>query len=125
MLRYFIALVLCLLVLAVPTVANAQNVNGDYFKEDIPIVDGDYLLSSWRVASSSLNCRNGAGTNYEVLQKFTKDDLLEARTSYGRMSNVDPIHLDCRGLPWMHLTTGYGDCFVRSNSQYIAPRRNP
>jgi hypothetical protein len=34
------------LVLTVPAIASAQNINGDYFKKDIPIVDGDYLLSS-------------------------------------------------------------------------------
>lgn len=123
--RYFIALILAFLVLIVPTDAYAQNANGDYFRENIPIVEREYLLSSWQVVSSSLNCRNGPGTGYEVLQKFTKDDPLEARTSYGRMSNVDPINLDCRGLPWMHLTTHYGDCFVRSNSQYITPRIDP
>ena len=42
----------------------AQDINGDYFVTNIPLVDGPYFNSTWKVVSPKLECRSRAGTEF-------------------------------------------------------------
>ncbi len=122
MFRYLVALVFAFLVLTVPTIALAQDNNGDYYQRVLPS-EGDYVISTWRVVTpSGLNCRSKAGTEFKVVKRFAQGERFSVSTSEGRDQHNNPVELDKRGLPWFRLTKRSGDCRVRASSRLIAPQ---
>ncbi|MGI0487130.1 SH3 domain-containing protein [Pantanalinema rosaneae CENA516] len=125
MFRYLFAFILVLFVLTDPTITFAQNSNGNYYQGHLP-AEGDYVISTWRVvATSGLNCRSKAGTEFNVVKRFAQGDRFSVSTSEGRDQHNNPVELDKQGLPWFRLTEKSGGCRVRATSQYIAPEYTP
>ena len=112
-----------------PNSAFAQNSNGDYYKENLPYEDGGtYVVGKWRViATSGLNCRSGAGTEFAIVKTFEMGDLVYPKTSEGRDQHNNPTELDKRRLPWFRLRSprrnDSENCLIRANSRYISPEK--
>ena len=133
--RFIIKIIFVLvasLFVVLPTNAFAQDSNGNYYKEYLPYEDGgNYVVGTWHViAPSGLNCRSGAGTEFEVVTTFGMGDKIHPKTSEGRDQHNNPTELDKQGLPWFRIirddgkrrsTKNIETCLVRANSRYITP----
>ena len=117
------------MVIASPEIVVAQDSNGDYYKETLPYEDGgNYVVGRWRViATSGLNCRSGAGTEFAIVKTFEMGDLVYPKTSEGRDQHNNPTELDKRRLPWFRLRSprrnDSENCLIRANSRYISPEK--
>jgi hypothetical protein len=114
----------------VPTFVLAQTSNvrfpqpnkfGDYNSIQSRFKDGTtstHLV--WKVVSNNLACRNQPGTNYRVVRKLSKNDVIDLVGSRS-------IKRDAKGKPWL-LVAKQGSaedikikCFVKANVQFIKP----
>ena len=129
--RIFGLRILCLFTLGqfllLPTEAYAQDQNGDYFRETLPVYPSqpDYVISEWQVTTpSGLNCRSDAGTEFSVVKVFGSGEPFNVQTSEGRDQHNNPTKLDSQGLPWFKVaesSQGIIECFVRASNRYIQP----
>lgn len=129
--RYILTLILVIsFVIALPSIVFAQDSNGNYYKGTLPS-EGEYVISTWRVITpGGLNCRSGAGTEFEIVKRFSLGDNFTVEISEGRHTHNNPTELDKQGLPWFRLAKDverFGppkaskNCLIRANSRYIAP----
>lgn len=77
------------------------------------------IHDSWIVTTPGLNCRRNPQINSPIVQDFSKGALLDVdgdKTLY-------PIQQDSQGLPWLRVESNNrrSRCFIRANSQYVAP----
>ncbi|MBW4508980.1 MAG: hypothetical protein KME64_21050 [Scytonematopsis contorta HA4267-MV1] len=130
MLRLLLSASLITAVSFVPTFVLAQTSNVQFPQ---PSKSGDYnSIQSrfrngttsthlvWKVVSNNLACRSQPGTNYRVVRKLSKNDVIDLVGSRS-------IKRDATGKPWL-LVAKQGSaedikikCFVRANVQFIKP----
>lgn len=114
----------------VPTLAFAQNTNvlfpqpnknGDYNSIISKFNDGKsspHLV--WEVVSNELSCRARAGTNFRIVRKLAKGNVINVVGS-------KTVVKDAAGKPWLMVAKeGSAEdikirCFVRANKQFIKP----
>lgn len=80
--------------------------------------------SLWQVISPGLNCRRGAGLEYDIVRQFEQGQLLQADVGRGGSDEVLINATDRRGNPWMRVRSPIGesyDCYVRAHRRYIQP----
>jgi hypothetical protein len=113
------------LLITVSTTAFAINRNGDFAARDFFPTKDEYALSSWKVVTPHLNCREQPGKTHKILHIFHQGAALTTQISEGSHDNVGFLQMDAQGKPWMRVFVSYNKslntCFVRANRAYVAP----
>jgi hypothetical protein len=100
---------------------------GDYYSNEAPLkgtATRSLMAGSlWEVVASQLNCRRGSGTEYAIVRRFKRGDVLEAEVYRGGSDEVLRNATDRSGKPWMPVrgTSAVATCYVRASKRYIQP----
>lgn len=110
----------------------AQDAQGDYYSNEAEVKANRRSRygtgSLWQVKVRQLNCRQEPSLESPIKRTYAKNALLEAQIYRGGSDEVLINPRDRNGKPWMPVRdrdSSESRCFVRANSRYIQPVKNP